>query len=488
MHFSPAAGWMNDPNGMVYYEGEYHLFYQYYPDGTRWGPMHWGHAVSPDMVQWKHLPIALAPDEHGTIFSGSAVVDWRDTTGFFRGGSGLVAIFTQHDTDPGTGKQRQRQSLAYSSDKGRTWTMYAGNPVLSEPELADFRDPKVFWYEPKRQWVMVISAADHIRFYRSDDLKSWELTGQFGNDGQGSHDGVWECPDLFELPVDGGAAGLKKWVLIVSIGERPDLPEGSRTQYFVGSFDGDMFHNDNPAETVLWLDAGRDNYAGVTWSDIPEEDGRRLFIGWMSNWKYANLTPTDKWRGAMTIPRELRLYDSGQGVRLRQFPVRELEELRKSAVHVTSAALRDGERKLLIECGGLLDMEAQFEWDEGTSEIGLILRMSESESEETVIGLDTATLRLFADRTRSGDSGFHPLFACRHDAVLEEPAGERKLKLRMIMDRCSVEVFANDGSAVITDLVFPLARDKIRMEAYVNGGRATVQAEAIELQSIYSTE
>lgn len=298
-HFSPPTSWANDPNGLVYYEGSYHLFYQYHPYSNKWGPMHWGHAISEDLIHWQHAPIALFPDEHGAIFSGCCVVDWNNSSGLFKDSHGLVAIFTHADIHPETGQPRQRQSLAYSSDKGQTWQKYNGNPVLAENDLIDFRDPKVFWHAQSKRWIMAIVAGDHVRFYASDNLREWSLTGKFGRE-EGSHDGVWECPDLFQLPADD--TGRSKWVLIISIGDNPNCPEGSRTQYFIGEFDGKTFINDNPSDHILWLDYGRDNYAGVTWSDIPEQDGRRVIIGWMSNWKYANETPTYSWRGAMTLP------------------------------------------------------------------------------------------------------------------------------------------------------------------------------------------
>ncbi|MBU7316623.1 PfkB family carbohydrate kinase [Paenibacillus oleatilyticus] len=482
LHYTPAFGWMNDPNGMVYFDGEYHLFYQYYPDATTWGPMHWGHAVSTDLVHWAELPIALEPDEHGAIFSGSAVVDWRDSTGFFSGGNGLVAIFTHADTNPETGKPRQRQSLAYSTDKGRTWIKYAGNPVLSDALLEDFRDPKVFLHEAKQQWTMVTTAADRVRFYASDDLKEWRLTGEFGGEGEGSHDGVWECPDLFELPVT-GTQGLTKWVLIVSIGDREDLQEGSRTQYFIGYFDGSTFHNDNSPDTVLWLDHGRDNYAGVTWSDVPVQDGRRLFIGWMSNWKYANLTPASMWRSAMTLPRSLSLHNRPEGVRLLQEPVNELTGLRHTLKRYEKVTIAANAQVVLMPqtSSDAFELVAVIEWQSDETEIGI--RLAASEREETIIGYNAKSGSLFIDRTRSGQTHFHPLFPCRHEAPLH--AEGRKLKLRLFIDRCSVEVFANDGELVMTDLIFP-ADSSTCIEMYASGGLATLlYADVYALDSGY---
>ncbi|MCZ8517914.1 MULTISPECIES: glycoside hydrolase family 32 protein [Paenibacillus] len=478
-HFTPPANWLNDPNGMVYYDGEYHLFYQHHPNGTTWGPMHWGHAVSTDLTHWEHLPVALKPDRHGLIFSGSAVVDWEDSSGFFSGRPGLVAVFTHADQYPDTDRPRQRQSLAYSLDRGRTWTMYEGNPVLVQEQITDFRDPKVFWYGPGRTWVMVLAAGDRVQFYTSPDLKEWAFASEFGA-AEGSHDGVWECPDLMELPVD-GQAGLTKWVLIVSIGDHPECPEGSRTQYFVGSFDGRQFTNDASPDTVLWLDHGRDNYAGVTWSDTNREDGGRLFIGWMSNWKYANLTPTSSWRSAMTLPRVLSLKTVLFGVRLVQEPVTELQKLRVEGTQWEDITVTPGVNLLAGLNSATYEIECEFDLC-GAIELGLKLR--QSEREETVVGYNAAARTLFIDRSRSGETGFHPAFGCRHEAPLETQDG--KLKLRLFVDHASVEVFAGDGEIVMTDQIFP-DPSSTGLELYVLGGEAKlVSLRHYELKSIYS--
>ncbi|AEI40576.1 glycoside hydrolase family 32 protein [Paenibacillus mucilaginosus] len=478
-HFTPPANWMNDPNGMVYWDGEYHLFYQYHPGGTTWGPMHWGHAVSTDLTHWEHLPMALKPDRHGQIFSGCAVVDWEDSSGFFAGSPGLVAVFTHADQHPDTDRPRQRQSLAYSLDKGRTWTMYDGNPVLSHEQLTDFRDPKVFWYAPNRTWVMVIAAGDRVLFYTSPDLKAWAYASEFGAE-EGSHDGVWECPDLIELPVD-GQADRTRWVLIVSIGDRPECPEGSRTQYFVGSFDGSRFTSDAQPEAVLWLDHGRDNYAGVTWSDANRADGGRLFIGWMSNWKYANLTPTDSWRSAMTLPRVMSLKTGPSGVRLVQEPVSGLQKLRREERQWENVPVTPGINILSSEKSGTFEIECELELGSAT-EVGLKLR--QSESEETVVGYNASAQTLFIDRTRSGETGFHAAFGCRHEAPLE--AREGRLKLRLFVDHASVEVFANDGELVMTDQIFP-DPGSTGLELYALGGEARlISLRLYELNSVYS--
>ncbi|MBD0380219.1 glycoside hydrolase family 32 protein [Paenibacillus sedimenti] len=478
LHFTPAKQWMNDPNGMVFYEGEYHLCYQYHPESTVWGPMHWGHAVSRDLIHWEHLPIALEPDQHGTIFSGSIVADECDTSGFFGGGSGLVAIFTHHDTMPGTEIARQRQSLAYSVDRGRTWLKYANNPVLAEEHLTDFRDPKVFWYEDGHNWVMVIAAGDHIRFYTSPNLKEWEYSGEFGAD-QGSHTGVWECPDLFPLPVD-GMASTQKWVLIVSIGDDAKYAEGSRTQYFIGHFDGYTFVAGETPAPIRWLDHGRDNYAGVTWSDVPEHDGRRLFIGWMSNWKYALVTPTSQWRSAMTLPRELSLgMDAGE-IYLRQIPVKELCVQRGRSKCFASLVVSSGQEQDLGE-GDLLEIIAEFEVGDAL-EFGLKVRTSDKE--ETIIGYDSSQHRLFIDRTKSGMTDFHDEFACKHSALLSPIHG--MIKLHIFVDWSSIEVFANDGRLVMTDLIFPEPSSR-GLKLFAKEGSVKVKSVAVyELDSIYA--
>lgn len=451
-HFSPAANWMNDPNGMVFFEGEYHLFYQYYPDAMVWGPMHWGHAVSTDLVRWEHLPIALYPDELGYIFSGSAVVDWDNRAGFQTGTSpALVAIYTYHDpTGEKAGRNDfQTQGIAYSNDRGRTWTKYEDNPVVPNPGIKDFRDPKVFWHQDSEQWVMIFASGDRVRIFNSPDLKAWQEVSEFGVD-QGSHDGVWECPDLFPLEV----AGETKWVMIVSLGSG-GANGGSGTMYFVGDFDGKTFTNDNPAETVLWLDHGRDNYAGVTWSDIPEADGRRIFLGWMSNWAYATKVPTDPWRSAMTVARTLELANTTEGIRLVSKPVREMEGLREKTHALPTTSLT-----------GSLDLTAEFGLASPLLQIGVVLDPSDTNSgqiglafsnssgQSFRLGVDLETNQVFIDRTEAGEKDFEASFAGKHTAPLVQlPSGQ--LHLHVLLDVSSVELFAQEGAVVMTDLFFP---------------------------------
>ncbi|MEC0232952.1 glycoside hydrolase family 32 protein [Paenibacillus kribbensis] len=466
-HFSPKSGWLNDPNGLVYFEGRYHLFYQHHPFGTTWGPMHWGHAVSTDLVTWEEQPIALEPDEHGMIFSGSAVVDEQDTSGFFGGRPGLVAIFTHHDSPPGTGQVRECQSLAYSTDSGKSWIKYADNPVLEDEHCLDFRDPKVFWHKPTEQWVMVLACGQTIRIYHSPNLKEWTFASEFGH-GIGSHDAVWECPDLFPLHIDGKRAQVK-WVMLVSIGDAPTIREGSRTQYFTGEFDGTTFVPDADSEKVRWLDHGRDNYAGVCWSDIPVRDGRRLFIGWMSNWRYANLTPTERWRGAMSIPRELTLETRQGKVALIQRPVRELEGLRTPVLSLKEPSLteiRAAFSALQLDCYELVAEVATG------GDFGFKVRVSDEQ--ETLVGYASETQEVYVDRTRSGCSDFHEDFAGRHAVLLEE--AENRLHIHIYVDRSSIEVFFNHGQVVITDLIFP--------DAASNGLEIFTADERITLYSL----
>jgi len=459
-HFSPPTMWMNDPNGMVFYEGEYHLFYQYYPDDTVWGPMHWGHAVSPDLVHWQHLPIALYPDELGYIFSGSAVVDWKNSSGFgVDGVPPLVAIFTYHNPQLAAagGRDHEYQGIAWSNDRGRSWTKYAGNPVLPNAQkLQDFRDPKVFWHVASQQWVMALSATDHVQFWASSDLKNWRHLSDFGQQ-WGAHGGVWECPDLVEMKVHGSEES--RWVLILNL--NPGGPQGgSGTQYFVGDFDGTRFTLD-PAfahslleEGAIWLDAGRDNYAGVTWSDVPAEDGRKLFIGWMGNWAYAQQVPTAPWRSAMTLPRELQLHRTLRGLRVYSLPVSELRSLRSASAPI-------GSRTIPADAVQMLDVGFSV----SQSEIVLEFALPESEPFEVGIelrndlgewyrfGYDSGGNRFYSDRTASGDFAFSEQFAGVHRA--ERISASPTLRLHLFVDAASIEAFADGGANVLTDTFFP---------------------------------
>jgi beta-fructofuranosidase/levanase/fructan beta-fructosidase len=649
-HFSPDSMWMNDPNGMVYYEGEYHLFYQYHPHSNVWGPMHWGHAVSEDLVHWEHLPIALYPDDSlGTIFSGSAVVDWNNTSGLgTQGDPPLVAIFTLHDAQGEADNRNdfQTQGIAYSHDKGRTWTHYEGNPVIPNPGIRDFRDPKVFWHEESEAWVMVLAARDQIMIYRSPNLIDWTLASTFGEH-IGNHGGVWECPDLFELTAEDGTS---RWMMIVSIGSGgPNM--GSATQYFLGDFDGKTFEvapdfmkalgrveayvppgdifedfetgydrwtlegeafgdqpasgaiaNQNPVEgfwgtgmvnsflhgdegtgtltsvpftiekpfinfligggndrnktcirllvgeeiarsasgqsseqlewaswnvsdlmgkeaqlqivdqategwghinvdhilfsneaarpakdKAVWLDYGRDNYAGVTWSDIPEEDGRRLFIGWMSNWDYATSVPTVKWRSAMTIPRELSLQQTENGYRVFSYPVKELDKLRTDELILPDFA-----------SDSVLDLSTQFDQDPQQLELELewkrsdlakgrfVMELSNSVGEVYRLGFDAQQNTFYSDRTKARKEAFSDKF----DATISTAprmSSAPTIKMRVFIDQSSVEMVADEGATVMTELVFPTEKfDSLKL--YAKEGMELSQGKVYPLKSIWNKE
>ncbi|MGG1417681.1 levanase [Bacillus subtilis] len=477
-HFTPEANWMNDPNGMVYYAGEYHLFYQYHPYGLQWGPMHWGHAVSKDLVTWEHLPVALYPDEKGTIFSGSAVVDKNNTSGFQTGKEKpLVAIYTQDR------EGHQVQSIAYSNDKGRTWTKYAGNPVIPNPGKKDFRDPKVFWYEKEKKWVMVLAAGDRILIYTSKNLKQWTYASEFGQD-QGSHGGVWECPDLFELPVDGNP-NRKKWVMQVSVGNGA-VSGGSGMQYFVGDFDGTHFKNENPSDKVLWTDYGRDFYAAVSWSDIPSTDSRRLWLGWMSNWQYANDVPTSPWRSATSIPRELKLKTFTEGIRVVQTPVKELETIRGTSKKWKNLTISPASHNVLAgQSGDAYEINAEFKVSPGSAaEFGFKVRTSENQF--TKVGYDRRNAKLFVDRSESGNNTFNPTFNTGKETAPLKPVNG-KVKMRIFVDRSSVEVFGNDGKQVITDIILP-DRSSKGLELYAANGGVKVKSLTIHpLKKVWGT-
>lgn len=635
-HYTPAKNWMNDPNGLVYFDGEYHLFYQYNPFGDRWGHMSWGHAVSRDLVHWEELPVAL-PEEGGVmIFSGSAVVDWNNTSGFgAEDAPPLVAIYT------GASAGRQDQRIAYSNDRGRTWTKYEGNPVL-DIGSGEFRDPKVFWYAPEAKWVMVVALAVErkVSFYSSPDLKTWTHLSDFGP--TGAIGGVWECPDLFELPVDGDPNNTR-WVLEVDL--NPGGPAGgSGGQYFIGRFDGTTFtaesigggsdrtvlegdlvagfeggsygdwtasgtafgtapapgslpgqqpvmgylgeglvnsfrdgdqttgtltspefeitrdylnfligggsHDDTRVELIVdgktvhrasgqnseildwvawdvravrgqkawirildantggwghsladhfvlsdeparsskdqarWVDYGADFYAAVSWSDVPEEDGRRMWIAWMNNWLYAQDIPTSPWRSAQSLPRRVLLRTVDDEVVLVQEPVAELKLLRGAQQHLSDLAV-EGEVPLAGHgiAGKALELVAEFE----VGDAGVVgLKVRTGAGEETLVGYDVVAGKVFVDRTNSGADGFHPAFAARHAGPLEVVDG--RVRLHLFVDWSSVELFAGIGQTVITDRVFP-SPDSEGVSVYAEGGAARlVSLDVWKLNAIWGGE
>lgn len=451
-HFTPDSMWMNDPNGMVYYEGEYHLFYQYYPNDNVWGPMHWGHAISEDLMHWEHQPIAIYPDTLGWIFSGSAVVDWKNTSGLGTNGNPpMIAIFTQHYR-PGEEaglNDFQTQGIAYSNDKGRSWDMFDGNPVLSNPGINDFRDPKVIWYEAGQKWIMSLAVKDQIGFYSSSDLKTWEHESDFGLD-VGAHGGVWECPDLFPIKDN---LGNEKWILLVSI--NPGGPSGgSATQYFIGDFDGSVFQNQNPSTEPIWFDWGKDNYAGVTWSDVPEQDGRRIFIGWMSNWQYATSVPTQRWRSAMTTPREIKLVDKRGSYQLNATPVKEVEVLFDGEKTIEKEIeLTDGESKELFVAKVKGDSwKASFILDITKSNVTTI-NVINGQNQISAFTFNVKSGSIGFDRMNSGSGDFNADFMVpiNGDYVFDS----KKLNVDIYWDASSMELFVNDGEFQMTNLVFP---------------------------------
>lgn len=449
IHFSPPKNWMNDPNGMVFYKGVYHLFYQYNPGAHVWGNMHWGHATSTDLIHWEHRPIALhaEPEGLGFIFSGSAVVDWQNTTGL---GSienpPLIALFT-HSSETGF----QVQSLAYSLDEGESWHMYEKNPVLGNPGIKNFRDPKVIWDEQHQCWVMALAAESVIKFYSSKNLLAWQFLSDFG-EGVGSHGGVWECPDLF--PLQDAVSGALKWVLLVS--EVSGAPNGgSGTQYFIGTFDGERFVPEQ--DEVLWLDYGPDSYAGVTWSDEPEALAKRTFIAWMSNWQYANETPTDPWRGAMTLPRELKFIATHAGLRLGLGVVDQLtcQADQESSFKVEHQVV--AQPLVLYEAehhsgGAALDISLSF--DRASMVDGWRLEMMNQESERLLLEFNFKEDRLIVDRSSAAvgfneDSDF-----CRLISAPLESVEETLLLVRIIRDCSSVEIIKSNGLSLVTSLFF----------------------------------
>jgi fructan beta-fructosidase len=436
-HFSPASNWMNDPNGLVFHEGRYHLFYQYYPDSTVWGPMHWGHATSKDLTHWTHLPVALYPDSLGYIFSGSAVVDYKNTSGFgTEDNPAMVAVFTYHNMvgERAGRTDYQTQGIAFSLDQGTTWQKYKDNPVIDNPGIKDFRDPKVFWHEPSQRWILVLVAGDHAQIYQSANLIDWTFASSFGHN-EGAHGGVWECPDLFPLTTD---QGTQKWILSVSI--NPGAPNGgSATQYFVGEFDGTRFSTDQ--EDIKWLDQGRDNYAGVTYNDAPNNE--RVLVGWMSNWDYAQVTPTDPWRSAMTLPRKLSLVRQTDQFVLMQEPMIESAILGEK-IDMNPEELIEGRTAPISQ--SVLQMTIDL-----SHEFSLTLF---NDHERFDFSMDPLTAQMRIDRRNSGPNLFSDKFAPEVQTAPYEPES-RLTSLTVFTDQSSVELFVDNGRYVFTNQIFP---------------------------------
>lgn len=493
-HFTPLYGWMNDPNGMVYKDGEYHLYFQYNPYGSKWGNMHWGHAVSRDLIHWEHLDPAIARDPVGHIFSGSSVVDKKNTAGF--GKDAIIAIYTNNSVN-----HDEVQCIAYSNDNGRTFTKYEGNPVLTPFDgLKDFRDPKVFWYEKDKCWFMIVSADKETRFYKSKNLKKWDYVSAFGK-GLGQQPCQYECPDFFQLPVNGDEKN-KKWVMTMNINPGCWFG-GSATEYFVGDFDGKNFTCPD-ANDVKWLDWGKDHYATVTFSNT---GNRVLAITWMSNWQYANLTPFKQNRGANGLPRELKLYEKNGKYYISEDVAPEALALRKSTKELGSQTV-EGEKAF---AGATSGMEGAFEIEaDVTADANGIagIELYNNKRERTLIYIDMKEGKVVMDRTESGLTDFGKQ-SVPHDIELawdkqraaegKQPAriensinykndfalatwaplslcqeGKKTFHLDIFADKSSIELFVDGGRIAMTNLVFPVAPYE-NVKLYSKGGKAEFQ-------------
>ena len=490
-HFTPLYGWMNDPNGMVYKDGEYHLYFQYNPYGSKWGNMHWGHAVSKDLVHWEHLDPAIARDPVGHIFSGSSVVDKKNTAGF--GKDAIIAIYTNNSVN-----HDEVQCIAYSNDNGRTFTKYEGNPVLTPFDgLKDFRDPKVFWYEKGKCWYMIVSADKETRFYKSKNLKKWTYVSAFGK-GLGQQPCQYECPDFFQLPVNGDKKKMK-WVMTMNINPGCWFG-GSATEYFVGDFDGKNFTCPD-ANEVKWLDWGKDHYATVTFSNTGD---RVLGITWMSNWQYANLTPFKQNRGANGLPRELKLYEKNGKYYVSEDVAPEVYALRKDTKNVADASVSD--EKMLAGVAANMNGAFEIEADVTPNANGIAgIEISNNKRERTLIYFDMKQGKVVMDRTESGLTDFGKQ-AVPHDIELawdkqlaaegKQPAritnsinykndfalatwaplslcedGKKTYHVDIFVDKSSVELFVDGGRIAMTNLVFPVAPYE-NVKLYTQGGKA----------------
>jgi levanase/fructan beta-fructosidase len=428
-HHTPLWGWMNDPNGMFYKDGEWHLCYQYNPYGSLWENMTWGHSVSKDLIHWEALPNAIEPDAIGTIFSGSCVVDKNNTAGY--GKDAIIAYYT-------SAAEAQTQSMAYSTDGGRTFTKYEKNPVIVS-NIPDFRDPNFFWHEATQKWIMLLAAGQEMQIYSSPNLKDWTMESSFGRE-YGNHDGVWECPDLMPLTVRG--SGQQKWMLVCNI--NPGGPfGGNATQYFIGQFDGHQFTCESKSEVTKWMDYGKDHYATVSFNNAPE--GRHVVIAWMSNWQYANQVPTKQFRSANSIPRDLDLFVDGDETYCGVTPSKEMLALRGNKV-----------KNLTDACELIIDVKGNME-----------LVLSNSKGEQVVMNYDARQQTFAMDRTKSGDVSFSEAFP----ATTIAPTHGALKQLRIFIDHSSIEVFDADGKMAMTNLVFP---SEPYNQMKVKGGKVTI--------------
>ena len=458
IHFSPARNWTNDPCGLYFADGRFHVFFQHNPHGDQWGHMSWGHASSTDLVRWTEHDIALQEENGEMIFTGSAVVDQRNTSGLCAPGHACpVLIYTGHQSKTASAPRRERQNLASGDARGLAWKKFAGNPVLDEAR-EEFRDPKVFWHDPTNRWIMAVALASEHKaaFYGSPDLKSWTKLSEFGPAGAPGPN--WECPEFFELPVRNGRPGETRWVLKIGIGDG-HVAGGSGEQYFVGTFDGATFVNDNSAATTLWFDHGRDCYCTLAFSNQPKAESIKM-LGWMSNWSYARDLPSAPFRGQMTIARDVSLRRTRGGIRLVQQP----------------AGLDAARGKARPIRGGKLDgPPAAFEVRVAGKAKSMTMRLANSKGESFTAGYDAERGEWFADRTKSGAVlNGNPKFSGRA-AVKRVEAGA--LEMRAVVDASSVELFASNGEVSLTNLAFP-SEPWTRLEIQSAGGivRATVTA------------
>ena len=460
-HHTPLYGWMNDPNGMFYKDGEWHMYYQYNPYGSKWQNMTWAHSSTRDLVHWQHHGLAIEPNGIGSVFSGSSVVDTNGTAGF--GKNAVIALYT-------SAGRSQVQSLAYSLDNGKTFTNYPGNPVI--PNQREARDPNMFWHQASGKWILLLASAldQEMHIYSSPNLKDWTYESAFGK-GYGSQYGVWECPDMFELPVAG--TDKTKWVLVCNI--NPGGPfGGSATQYFVGSFDGHKFTCESPSYLAKWMDYGKDHYATVSWSDAP--NGRRTVIGWMSNWQYGNDVPTMQFRSANTIARDLGLFrDSDGECYLSVVPSPEIETIRgeKAAYHTSVIGAEPSNYSLPTANDGVCEIVVDYE-AKGCH--NMTLTLSNAKGEKVVMIINPNTQQFTMDRSKSGIIKFSRHFASTTTAPMHNSKG--KGQLRLFIDRCSIEAFAGDGHFAMTNLVFP-NEPYSQLAISADGGKAKVNSVTI---------
>ena len=482
-HFTPKKGWMNDPNGLYYKDGVYHLFFQHYPDGSKWGPMHWGHATSKDLVKWDEQPIALFPDELGYIFSGSAVVDVDNTSGFGTlNNKAVVAAYTYHN--PKLEKEGkidvESQGIAYSLDNSKTWTKYNANPVLQNPGIRDFRDPKVFRDSKRKQWIMILAAQDRVHIYQSKDLKKWEFQSEFGKD-LGGHGGVWECPDLFPMKVEG--SNEEKWVMIVNI--NPGGPNnGSAGQYFVGDFDGKTFSIDQTftkqikSEKAAWLDWGKDNYASVSFDNIPQ--AKRIIIGWMSNWDYAQEVPTEVWRSSTTIAREVSLKKIQERYILKSMPVAKLKNYAGKSIN----------KKFSIASENKMINKSEIDLTKAVLDLSLkqmksakyTFALKNSLGETLTFGIDNKKRELFVDRSQSGKIGFGNHYA---EPITTTPLSQTYsvAEMKLVIDKTSIEIFFNNGEKVLTEIFFPNENfTELSLSAELEGGILNLKGSQLNIK------